>query len=143
MTRGHTSGFHYPFAWECERISAMFAPLLLLALSSSPAPLDEHERGSYLFSACQAAIRFHDAGGSGTSGDAMESNRCISYLNGFIDGIGATGLPVFCLNGATNGTLVRVYVAYMTAHPKLMDGLIATGVTASLEDAYPCPAPPK
>ncbi|MBB5066394.1 Rap1a/Tai family immunity protein [Granulicella mallensis] len=121
----------------------MLAPLLMLALSANSPTIPENDRGSYLYRACQGAIRYNDAGSSGTTSDAMQSIRCVSYLSGFLDAMDLAGLKAICANGASMGTVARVYIAYMTAHPKLMDVEIPVGVSESLLDAYPCAVPKK
>jgi hypothetical protein len=46
-----------------------------------------------------------------------------------------------CLGGASMGTTIRVYVAYMDKNPKLMDEWMITGVGRALRENYPCPDP--
>lgn len=48
------------------------------------------------------------------------------------------GHSSICLGDASEGTMIRVYVAYMDRNPKLMDELMILGVVSSLHDSYPC-----
>jgi hypothetical protein len=53
--------------------------------------------------------------------DANEGRRCQAYIDGFLDGATASGDTTICTEGATIGTLSRVYVSFMEKNPKLMD----------------------
>jgi hypothetical protein len=69
----------------------------------------------------------------------MAANSCIGYIQGFVQAFELNGAMVICTEGASWGTMARVYVAYMDAHPKLMDEHKANDLAAALVDAYPCP----
>jgi len=116
----------------------MFLPLGLFASSfvppqgnSAPAMM----KGSYLFHACQADIALQDSLPDADARIAMATG-CVNYIGGYIDG--ARSKKQFCLDGATNGTIVRVYVAFMQANPKLLDEDREVGVNFALLYNYPC-----
>jgi hypothetical protein len=46
------------------------------------------------------------------------------------------------VGAASDGTLSRIYVAYMQKNPKLLDEYKGTGLFLALRDAYPCPVKP-
>ena len=115
----------------------MLAPFLALALmQNSLTPLN---RGSALYASCQATISIADA--PSAVHDYQASAKCLAYLDGFTDGLNFT-TNVVCVEGASLGTLARIYVAYMQKHPKMMDDSKSIGVTLALVDSYPC-APSK
>ena len=121
----------------------MLIPILALALMSLNAPASESATGSTLFHECQAWIRYAD-GSSKTGDDFSLGEYCIGYVEGFTSGLlwsdafhNVSGL-VCPPESSTFGTAVRIYVAYMEKHPKLMDENKYIGLFDSLRDAYPC-----
>lgn len=95
--------------------------------------------GSFLYHDCQAAVRIMDAP-SDTSGgvdDLQNAEFCEGYFNAFGD-INELIPSSICIDDATLGTVIRVYVTYMEKNPKLMDDLMIVGVMRALKDAYPC-----
>lgn len=71
-------------------------------------------------------------------GDGLwAAGRCIGYVGGFADA--ARSVRNFCPTIETkDGTLVRVYIAYMDKNPKLLDSLESRTLMEALSDAYPC-----
>jgi hypothetical protein len=49
---------------------------------------------------------------------------------------------LICDDGASVGTLSRVYVAYMQANPKMMDEYESHGLFMAFAVAYPCKSVP-
>ena len=66
------------------------------------------------------------------------SSRCAGYIEGMLDG--ADSSRGFCVQGATTGTIARVYIVYMDKNPKMFDEREVTGFMAALRESYPCPA---
>ena len=100
---------------------------------------DETGLGLNLFHACQASIRVLDAANVSAS-DLHDAEFCRGYFRGFGDLNAMLGSSV-CLDGASTGTSIRVYVAYMEKNPKFLDDAMIIGVIYALKDAYPCPIP--
>ena len=102
-------------------------------------PIVDTDKGTWLFQACKGAIRSMDAA-SANQPNAEGENfyKCASYIGGFLD---AESLFTTCFapDNATLGTFIRVYVQYMTTHPKLLDDHRAFGLQAAYLDTYPCP----
>jgi Rap1a immunity proteins len=99
-------------------------------------------RGSELYHACQADIRFMDAPNANavSNSDYVASEFCRGYFMAFNDFYNVEATTM-CLDGASMGTTIRVYVAYMEKNPKLMDAWMITGVGQALRENYPCPDP--
>lgn len=119
----------------------MLVPAVILAasLQSSP-PLSDSDRGTWLFQSCKGAVRWLDAPDANRP-DAENENfyKCTSYINGFLDAETAFTTCV-APDSATLGTFIRVYIQYMTTHPKLLDDHKAVGLQSAYLDAYPCRA---
>lgn len=98
------------------------------------------EQGAYLFHACQASIRVMDSP-TATESDVSDGAFCSGYFHGFGDYNDMNTGSSICLGGASVGTSIRVYVAYMEKNPKLLDDAMIIGVIQALKDAYPCPTP--
>jgi hypothetical protein len=111
----------------------MLGSLLALALMQT-APGD---RGSDLFSNCQAAIREIDSPTGGVDADLQPGQRCSDYISGLADGLSQA--HVVCFGETTKLSMVRVYVAFMQVHPKYMGEYQATGFYTAMLQAYPCP----
>lgn len=114
----------------------MFAPLLLLAMTQTPLPAAA-DRGAVLYSKCLADVRLMDNPSDVKNLAAI--NECADYIHGFADALAVTDAPV-CSGQSSLGTLVRVYVSYMQANPKMMDSNKVVGLMNALRIAYPCPA---
>lgn len=121
----------------------LFIAMLVVAFAvpdvAQKTPLQDVEKGLWLFHACQAEIRMIDSPSGGKTPDAV---LCETYVTGFIDGIllGAGTHQAFCANEASIGTVVRVYVNYMQQHPKLLDEYRPVGLLEAITANYPCPA---
>jgi hypothetical protein len=114
----------------------MLAPMLALAMMQNP-PVPIPRRGAALYAACLADIRIMDKTSSAES-DLSDANQCMDYMTGFSDAVELTTAPI-CIENASLGTLVRIYVTYMQAHPKMMDTEERFGVYGALSQAYLCP----
>jgi Rap1a immunity proteins len=105
------------------------------------APLDH---GSQMFLDCKSGIKLIESVASGVRDKDMDihgGERCANYFVGFTEAASFGNL--LCFGNGTLGTMVRVYIAYMEAHPKIMDEPRAIGVQYALFDAYHCPIPTK
>jgi Rap1a immunity proteins len=71
--------------------------------------------------------------------DMRDGGYCLGYFRGFGDLNAMVGSSV-CLDRASTGTVIRVYVAYMEKNPKYLDDAMVIGVIYALKDGYPCPA---
>ncbi len=91
-----------------------------------------------LYQLCKANVRAMDSSDPQPV-EEVQGKVCEAYISGFVDGI-AMGNKVICVNGATLGTLSRVYVTYMEQNPKLMDMQKYAGLYAALAVSYPCSA---
>jgi hypothetical protein len=117
-------------------------PLLSVAFSSQARAQNDstQSRGADLFHDCQADIRLLDApdAKSVSDSDFENSQFCAGYFTAFGDFI-AMGHTSICVGEARLDTTIRVYVAYMDKHPKLMDDPMILGVVLALKESYPCP----
>jgi len=113
----------------------LIVPLLYFAVFAAQ-PQSTMQTGTGLFMACQALIKSDSQANRGT--DDVQVGVCLGYLDGYTAGL-AEGSKVVCASQATFGTMARVYVAYMEAHPKLLDAPKNIGLFLALQDAYPCP----
>jgi hypothetical protein len=68
---------------------------------------------------------------------AADANTCLDYVDGFFGAIALTNNPI-CADGASLGTIIRIYVAYMQKNPKFMDADKNLGLYAAMISAYPC-----
>jgi hypothetical protein len=98
------------------------------------------ELGTYLLHACQASIRVMDSP-SASDSDVRNGAFCSGYFHGFGDYNDMNSGSSVCLGGASVGTSIRVYVAYMEKNPKYLDDAMIIGVIYALKDTYPCPTP--
>jgi hypothetical protein len=112
----------------------MILPLLYLAMLQEPTRPEF--KGSWLYSACQGGKRFLDAPrGHQSDDDFSDFDKCSSYIAGFVE----AGAPNACPpDEASLGTMLRLYVAYMDGHPKLLDEHRLIGLRQALREAYPC-----
>jgi hypothetical protein len=119
----------------------MLIPLLALGLSFAfQTPTDSNlNKGTSLFASCKAHIRVMDKTYKNLDDDYAESQYCLGYVEGFTTG-DIYGGGSLCFKEATAGTLVRVYVAYMERHPKLLDEDKYVGLADALIDSYRCKA---
>jgi len=117
----------------------MLIPLLAIGLSLATQNVTEANvnKGSSLFASCQAHIRVMDRTYKNLGDDYAEGNYCIGYIEGFTTG-DIFGGGSICFTEASPGTLIRVYVAYMERHPKLLDEDKYVGLSDALVEAYPC-----
>ncbi len=69
----------------------------------------------------------------------MAANSCVGYIQGFVQAIELFGPRAICTERASWGTMARIFVAYMDAHPKLMDQHKALDLREALIETYPCP----
>lgn len=117
----------------------MLAPLLMLALSQTASTVADHNRGSRLYQQCRSAVRVADENYTSASViELQEGARCISYIDGFTDGLDVARSNMVCDDDATFMTMARVYVKYMEEHPILMDSVRADGLLKALRSAYSC-----
>lgn len=117
----------------------MLPILLAAALMQSP-DLTPSQRGSDLYQSCKTGIALMDSpsGATATTDELLAGTKCQQYISGFLEG-NMYGGSTICADTATLGTLMRVYVAYMDANPKVMDEPKSVGVYLALAIAYPCP----
>lgn len=113
----------------------MLAPILFLAMQQSSVPISD--RGSVLFHQCQAVIREDDSPSGGPDADLPAVSHCLDFIEGFSEGLSTGGQA--CFGRASHGTMIRVYVAFMQAHPTYMDEAKGIGVYISMLQTYPCP----
>jgi hypothetical protein len=102
------------------------------------AKLQDFQKGSWLFHACQAYIRNLDANQGRDAASVNSSRDCLDYFQGFTEGSKASS-TAFCASDATmTDTMVRVYLNYMQAHPTNFDEHRAVGLMLALRESYPC-----
>jgi len=119
-------------------MAGMIVPIFALAMfAQSSDAIPPNQRGSALYHNCKADVRMMDSPTGGENADMEPAEMCLEYMAGFLDAIQIDGSV--CVNGASRGTVVRVYVAYMDNHPKLFDVERDLGLFAALLEAYPCP----
>ena len=113
----------------------MLTPVLALAMMQQQ---DTH-KGSFLVAQCRSVVRMQDKdAGANVTVDAEAASYCLGYFEGLTAFMDPTASGV-CLNQATPGTLVRVYVAYMDKHPKAFDESKSAGAYFSSSNSLPVP----
>jgi len=119
-------------------------PLLCEAQAQAAAPnqpgLDRTESGARLFHSCQASIRSMDSP-KVSEGDLRDEGFCLGYFRGFGDYNAMNSGSSICLDNATTGTIIRVYVAFMEKNPKNLDEEMIFGAIYALKETYPCKDP--
>lgn len=104
--------------------------LVFLLLFFSAAAVAQTDRGGvtvhYLYNDCKLDLRVAD-GQSLSSGDIFNAGFCVGYLRGYADSMSDIRDDV------TAEALVRSFVNFINAHPRLMDGRLAGSV---LRDAW-------
>lgn len=115
----------------------MLAPVLALAMMQAPATVTEFNKGSHLYRQCRAALRVDE--GNARDDDQVEASYCAAFMAGFTEGLTVAGDRKLCTVDATMGTIARVFVAYMDAHPKNMDEIRTVGLINALIEKYACP----
>jgi hypothetical protein len=116
-------------------VAACFAPR---ARGQSANSFRPEERGAWLYRACQAEVRIADATADAANGGVRLAESCMSYIRGFMDGFRYSTVSVFCVDNASLGTTIRVYVAHMEKYPKLMDENRSVGFVSAMAANYPC-----
>ena len=71
--------------------------------------------------------------------DLIHGSYCVGFLNGFTGNLDATNHTI-CTNGASMGSVVRAYVAFMDKNPSLLQEDRRIGLRLALQEAYACPA---
>lgn len=100
--------------------------------------IPDFDKGSWLFRACQANIRYMDAAPGMDTADNALANECLDYIGGFTDGV-TLAENIYCTSQVSMGTMTRVYVLFMQEHPKLLDEYRGVGLMLALKANYPCP----
>ena len=113
----------------------MITALLALTMAQQPEDLNS---GVHLYHSCQAAVRLADkAPSEDKAEDTIKAVECFSYISGLTDGLNM-GTRHYCSGKSSYEVLARVYVAFVSANPKLLDHPKFTGMILAFEDAYPC-----
>jgi hypothetical protein len=95
-------------------------------------------KGLALYHACQTAIKVHEQPStSASSDDHYFAGTCDLYFSGFVDA--ALMSHSICATGVSAGTMIKAYIAYISANPRFLDKHKAIGVAAALHNTYPCP----
>ena len=115
----------------------MIVPILALAMmQQSPLPFT---KGSDLYSQCKNWVALVDKTRGLTDDETYQAGECNGYVDGMTSGL--TSMRIACPPPtATIGTLIRVYLVYVDAHPKVLDFGASAGMYGALKEAYPCPA---
>jgi hypothetical protein len=56
-----------------------------------------------------------------TSHDVGQTWKCISYINGFEDGLHMAGSEAICPFEASRQAVIKIYVQYMDSHTKMLE----------------------
>ena len=110
----------------------MLLPALMLAAQFGP---PGYGKGSQLYAQCKKYVSVTEQG-SVNSQVAFDGGSCAGYISAMSDTLMTN--HAFCPTNTTNGTLVRVYIAYIDKNPKMLDESRGNGVVAAFEDAFPC-----
>lgn len=74
-----------------------------------------------------------------SSMDSYLAYRCDGYIEGVFDTYHLILRPPYCLvDGASMGTLSRVYVKFMDENPKYLDMHRTIGFVEAMKATYPC-----
>ena len=140
--RGHFAviepQFCHPFAAPVWYRASMLAPLLALALMQQAAPLP-FTTGTELYQQCKNWVALNDSTRSLTIEQSYQAGQCAGYIDGLTAGL-LTQRVTCPPSSVTIGTVIRVYIVYVDAHPKVLDFAASSGVYGAMKDAYPCPA---
>lgn len=100
--------------------------------------------GSWLYGQCKNAVIMQGlAVGETNRAEVMQAGRCLGYIDGQLDLYSVDHPGRFCMGDARYGTIAKVYVAYVDAHPKVLDEHRALGFVQMLAAEYSCPVQPK
>ena len=150
---GRLEGRHGPLTANpsIEEIVALMKRLILVSLpiilaaccaiqahGQSASRSRPEERGSWLYHACQAEVQVANDTADAPNGGVRLAESCMSYIRGFMDGFRYSSVSVFCVQDASLGTTIRVYVAHMERYPKLMDENRSVGFVSAMAANYPC-----
>ena len=104
--------------------------------------LKDYQKGSWLFHVCQVNIRNTDVANGGNPAEVGLVTECLDYFQGFVEGA-VVSTAQFCppISSTTTTAMIRVYLNYMQAHPKLLDAHRVVGLLLALKESYPCPIP--
>lgn len=112
----------------------MLTPVLALAMMQE----QSYTKGSELSSQCKNWVALVDKTRTLTEDEIYQAGECEGYVNGLMSGL--VSMRVGCPGKGTLGTLIRVYLAYVDGHPKVLDMAASAGLFGAVKEAYPCPA---
>ena len=115
--------------------------LFLLGATGRPGnPWREIFQGSSLYRDCQAEVRLMELPSltKAAQPDLIDGSYCVGFVNGFTGNLGSA-TDAICINGASTGSVVRAYVAFMEKNPKLLQEDRRVGLRLALKQAYACP----
>jgi len=124
----------------------VFSLALLSTLSSAGENNQKgwsNQTGNDMFPSCTAAIDNNKDVSRDRGASPLE---CLQYVAGYLDGYSAGGsggrTVVLCYPENTNtGQIVRVFVKWMSDHPKNLNEPLAKCMLNALSDAYACRVP--
>jgi hypothetical protein len=114
----------------------MLLPMLAVALLQLP---PRQGSGAILYASCREALHIQAEPDHRSTEEVLIATHCTSYISGFVDA-SATD-PSLCLTPLARANMfVRIYVAYMDAHPGEMNADQGVGLYNALKATYTCPA---
>jgi hypothetical protein len=119
-------------------ICCVLALLSFAKCRSQEPALSEQEKGSTLFENCKADLRIADSESKNSALDETGAYRCIGYAQGFADAYAMVSPARFCAEGASIGTIIRIYVNFMQQNPKYLDSYRGIGFLEAMKASYPC-----
>ena len=120
-------------------VGGLFVALLTVAPHAMQAT-PKSERGLALYQDCQAQVRVWDTPNDRdvSPADLRMAYECLTYVRGFLDGIDSVESNAICTEGASYGSMIRVYVAFMQNNPKNLDMPMGNTLRSALIETYPC-----
>jgi len=119
-------------------LTATAASPISLAQQTQKEVLQDSEKGASLYTSCMEGVRMLDHPAAKDL-DLFGAGSCVAYVAAFRDALSITDKKNVCDDHSLSvGTVVRLYIAYMAAHPRLMDEYKSVGLYVVFRNEFPC-----
>ena len=121
-----------PFVLAPESMATCFFPYFFLPCKRP----DQFNKGSDLTRDCKAWLALTDESRELKEDEVYGAGACQGYIDGLTAGL--ISMRSSCPEGATLGTLIRVYLVFIDKHPQLLDASANAGFFGAMKESYPC-----
>lgn len=119
-------------------LTATAAGPISLAQQTGMETLEGSDKGASLYTSCMEGVRMLDHP-TAKDVDLVQAGSCVAYVAAFRDALSITDKKNVCDDHSLSvGTVVRLYIAYMAAHPRLMDNYKSVGIYVVFRYEFPC-----